>query len=175
VAAKADMPIANAPAAGNVNPAVTPAPAAASPAEAERQVRSLPPGERQGGYYALAKTALRKEGDPSRALLLVNKALDLAYHPTIALLKVEILQDEEMFNLAGGELERVRPWLPRMTRDNQAQYFWLMAQQQILRGEAMGPKARTRTKFALRRYLALAPKGAEENLKRARQELRALP
>lgn len=174
-AAKAEMPMANAPAAGNVNTTVTPAPAAVSPAEAERQVRSLPPGERQGGYYALAKTALREESDPSRALLLVNKALDLAYHPTIALLKVEILQDEEMFNLAGGELERVRPWLPRMTRDNQAQYFWLMAQQQILRGEAMGPKARLRAKFALRRYLSLAPKGAEENLKRARQELRALP
>jgi hypothetical protein len=137
-------------------------------------VRALPAEERQTGYYSLAKAALRENGDPGRALLLVNKALDLSYHPTIALLKVEILQDGEMFNLAQGELDHVRPWLSRMSRDNQAQYFWLLAQQQILRG-APTPKARAKAKAALRRYLALNPKGAEENLKRARQELRALP
>jgi tRNA A-37 threonylcarbamoyl transferase component Bud32 len=173
-AALAQAAVAAVPAAGSVNAAVTPAPARPSPAEAERQVRALPPEERQTGYYALAKSALRENGDPGRALLLVNKALDLAYHPTIALLKVEILQNQEMFNLAQGELDHVRPWLSRMTRDNQAQYYWLLAQQQILRGAA-GPKARAKAKAALRRYLALNPKGAEENLKRARQELRALP
>jgi len=161
--------------AGQVNTPVTPVPPAPSPAEAERQVRALPPDARQGGYYSLAKASLREGGDPGRALLLVNKALDFSYHPTIALLKVEILQDQDMFNLAGGELERVRPWLTRMTRDNQAQYFWLLAQQNLRRGAAAGPKARARAKAALRRYLALNPKGQEENLKSARQELRALP
>jgi len=171
----AGTPNATAPAAGQVNTTVTPAPAAPSPAEAEGQVRAMPPEARQGGYYALAKASLREGGDPSRALLLVNKALDYSYHPTIALLKVEILQDEDMYNLAGGELERVRPWLARMTRDNQAQYFWLLAQQNLRRGGTTGPKARARAKSALRRYLALNPKGQEENLKSARQELRALP
>jgi hypothetical protein len=39
----------------------------------------------------------------------------------------------------------------------------------------MGPKARAQAKSALRRYLALNPKGAEDNLRRARQELRSLP
>jgi tRNA A-37 threonylcarbamoyl transferase component Bud32 len=175
VATPAGSPNASAPAAGQVNTAVTPVPAAASSAEAENQVRALPPEARQGGYYTLAKASLREGGDPGRALLLVNKALDFSYHPTIALLKVEILQDQDMYNLAGGELERVRPWLARMTRDNQAQYYWLLAQQNLRRGSAMGPKARARAKFALRRYLALGPKGAEENLKSARQELRALP
>jgi hypothetical protein len=168
----AGSPNAAAPATAQGNTAVTQAP---SPAEAEGQVRALPPEARQGGYYALAKASLREGADPGRALLLVNKALDFSYHPTIALLKVEILQDQDMYNLAGGELERVRPWLTRMTRDNQAQYYWLLAQQNLRRGGAVGPKARVRAKFALRRYLALGPKGPEENLKFARQELRALP
>ncbi|MBW8886986.1 MAG: protein kinase [Fibrobacteres bacterium] len=171
----AGSPNATATATGQVNTAVTPAPAAQSPAEAENQVRALPPEARQGGYYSLAKASLREGADPGRALLLVNKALDFSYHPTIALLKVEILQDQDMYNLAGGELDRVRPWLARMTRDNQAQYYWLLAQQNLRRGGVVGPKARARAKFALRRYLSLSPKGAEENLKSARQELRALP
>jgi tRNA A-37 threonylcarbamoyl transferase component Bud32 len=174
VARKQASPVSTAPA-GQVNTTVTPPLPVPSPAEAENQVRAMPPEARQGGYYALAKSALQAGGDPGRALLLVNKALDYSYHPTIALLKVEILQDQDMFNLAGGELERVRPWLPRLTRENQAQYYWLSAQQQLRRGGTAGPKARARAKYALRRYLALNPKGSEENLKSARQELRALP
>jgi hypothetical protein len=138
-------------------------------------VRALPPGERQGGYYALAKACLREMRDPGNAMLMVNKALDYAYHPTIALLKVEVLQDQEMFNLADSELQRIRPWLPRMSRENQAQYFWLAAQQFYRRGEPVGPKARATAKAVLKRYLTLNPKGSEENLKRARQRLRSLP
>jgi tRNA A-37 threonylcarbamoyl transferase component Bud32 len=166
------------PAAASGNAQVTEAPAAPSRpslAESERQVRALPPGERQGGYYSLAKSCLRELRDPGNALLMVNKALDFAYHPTIALLKVEILQDQEMFNLADSELQRIRPWLPRMSRENQAQYFWLAGQQIYLRGEPAGPKARATARAILKRYLALDPKGSEENLKRARQRLRSLP
>jgi tRNA A-37 threonylcarbamoyl transferase component Bud32 len=177
VPAPAPAPAGARPAPAPGNTPVTQAPAAPSRpslAEAERQVRALPPGERQGGYYALAKTCLREMRDPGNALLMVNKALDYAYHPTIALLKVEILQDQEMFNLADSELQRVRPWLPRMSRENQAQYFWLAGQQIYLRGEPAGPKARATAKAILRRYLALDPKGSEENLKRARQRLRSL-
>lgn len=164
-------------AAAQGNPSATPSPGAASIpslAEAEGRVRALPQAERQGGYYSLAKSCLRERRDPGNALLMVNKALDYAYHPTIALLKVEILQDQEMFNLADSELLRVRPWLPRMSRDNQAQYFWLAAQQIFLRGEPTGPKARATAKAVLKRYLTLNPKGSEENLKRARQRLRSL-
>jgi tRNA A-37 threonylcarbamoyl transferase component Bud32 len=156
-------------------PAPAAAPGRASLSEEERKIRALPRKDQQRGYYALAKSSLRENRDPVNALLLVNKALDYSFHPTIALLKVEILQDQEMFNLADSELDHVRPWLGKMTRENQAQYHWLLAQQQFLRGEPMAPKARAKAKAALRAYLALRPKGADENLKRAQQQLRDLP
>ncbi|MEO6098035.1 MAG: protein kinase [Fibrobacteria bacterium] len=144
------------------------------PSEAERKLKALPVNEQQGGYYALAKASLRDTRDPGRALLLVNKALDYSFHPTIALLKIEILQDQEMFNLADTELSRVSPWLKRMARENQAQYHWLAAQQQFLRGAVATARGRDRAKAALKQYLALNPKGAEENLKKAQQLLRSL-
>ena len=156
-------------------PAAAPAaPARESLAEGERKVRAMPRKDQQRGYYSLARASLRDNHDAGTALLLVNKALDYSFHPTIALLKVEVLQDQEMFNLAEAELDRVKPWLGKMTRENQAQYHWLLAQQQFLRGEPAGAKARAKAKAALRQYLALKPKGPEENLKLAQQRLRSL-
>ena len=168
-----------------VNAAVTPTPttpaseiepAAKRPslAEAERKVRAMPRKDQQRGYYALARTSLRDSHDAGTALLLVNKALDYSFHPTIALLKVEVLQDQEMFNLADAELIRVGPWLPKMTRENQAQFHWLSAQQQLLRGDETGAKGRAKAKASLRLYVSLRPKGAEDNLKKAQQLLRTL-
>ncbi|MDQ3002324.1 MAG: serine/threonine protein kinase [Fibrobacterota bacterium] len=142
--------------------------------DAERKVKAMPANEQQRGYYALAKASLRGERDPGQALLLVNKALDYSFHPTIALLKVEILQDQEMFNLAGTELTRIAPWLKKMTRDNQAQYHWLSAQQQILRGAHLKGPGRVKAKSSLKQYLSLWPKGSEDNLKQAQQILRSL-
>ncbi|MDB5104723.1 MAG: serine/threonine protein kinase [Fibrobacteres bacterium] len=147
---------------------------AAGIADAERKVKALPQGEQQSGYYAMAKASLREKRDPGRALLLVNKALDYSFHPTIALLKVEILQDQEMFNLADTELARIAPWLRKMTRDNQAQFHWLSAQQQFRRGAEANPRGRAKAKASLKQYLALKPKGSEENLKKAQQLLRSL-
>ncbi|GEM_PF-2244492 len=143
-------------------------------ANAERRIKALPLKEQQGGYYALAKASLRDKRDPGRALLLVNKALDYSFHPTIALLKVEILQDQEMFNLADTELARISPWLKQMTRENQAQYHWLSAQQQFRRGSIDTAPGRAKARAALKQYLALKPRGAEENLKKAQQLLHSL-
>ncbi|HKP96216.1 MAG TPA: protein kinase [Fibrobacteria bacterium] len=145
-----------------------------APPEDERKVKALPPQEQQRAYYSLARTSLRDRNDPGNALLLVNKALDYSFHPTIALLKAEILQDQEMFNLAGTELARIAPWLKKMTPENQAQYHWLSAQQVFRRGAQATRAGRARAKSELRQYLALKPKGAEENLKKAQQLLRAL-
>jgi tRNA A-37 threonylcarbamoyl transferase component Bud32 len=147
---------------------------ASNTSQAERQVKALPAKDQQRGYFALAKTSLRDKHDPGNALLLVNKALDYSFHPTIALLKAEILQDQEMFNLSGSELARIKPWLRQMTRENQAQYHWLAAQQQILRGGQATAAGRGRLKSELRQYLALKPKGADDNLKQAQQLLRSL-
>jgi len=99
---------------------------------------------------------------------LVNKALDYSFHPTIALLKAEILQDQEMFNLSGTELDRIAPWLRKMTRENQAQYHWLAAQQQFRNGAGPTGAARARAKAELKQYLALKPKGADEKQSRRR-------
>jgi tRNA A-37 threonylcarbamoyl transferase component Bud32 len=142
--------------------------------EAEKKIRELPAAEQQRGYFNLAKTYLTEKRDAGSALLLVNKALDFSFHPTIALLKTEILLDQEMLNLAESELVRVEPWLAKMTRENQAQYQWLCAQMELRReADAPGPAAsgiaRAKAKAALKRYLALQPKGATENLKKARQ------
>ncbi len=147
---------------------------ASSTSEAERKVKALPARDQQRGYYSLAKASLREKKDPGNALLLVNKALDYSFHPTIALLKVEILQDQEMFNLSETELARIQPWLKKMTRENQAQYHWLAAQQQIRRGGQASAAGRMHIKIALKQYLALKPKGADENLKQAQQLLRSL-
>lgn len=173
----ATAPVAQAPAApaSAVEPAAAAAPQAReSLTEAERKVRELPRKDRQRAYFGLARTSLREYKDPGHALLLVNKALDYSFHPTIALLKVEVLQDQEMFNLADAELDRVRPWLGKMTRENQAQYHWLSAQQVYLRGGPEGAKARARVKASLRNYIALKPKGPGENLKLAQERLRSL-
>jgi tRNA A-37 threonylcarbamoyl transferase component Bud32 len=143
-------------------------------ADEERKIKALPANEQQGGYYALAKASLRDRRDPERALLLVNKALDYSFHPTIALLKVDILQDQEMFNLAETELARIAPWINRMNRDNQAQYHWLAAQQQFLRGNVSNPRGRAKAKASLKQYLALKPKGGEDHVKKAQQLLRTL-
>lgn len=143
-------------------------------ADEERKIKALPAGEQQGGYYQLAKASLRDKRDPERAMLLVNKALDYSFHPTIALLKVDILQDQEMFNLAETELARIEPWIKRMNRDNQAQYHWLAAQQQFLRGNVSNPRGRAKAKASLKQYLALKPKGAEDRVKKAQQLLRTL-
>jgi tRNA A-37 threonylcarbamoyl transferase component Bud32 len=147
---------------------------ASSTSQAERQVKALPAKDQQRGYFSLAKSSLREKQDPGNALLLVNKALDYSFHPTIALLKVEILQDQEMFNLSGTELARIKPWLRQMTKENQAQYHWLAAQQQIRRGGQATAAGRGRIKAALKQYLALKPKGADDNLKQAQQLLRSL-
>jgi tRNA A-37 threonylcarbamoyl transferase component Bud32 len=143
-------------------------------ADEERKIKALPANEQQGGYYDLAKASLRDRRDPERALLLVNKALDYSFHPTIALLKVDILQDQEMFNLAETELARIAPWLKRMNRDNQAQYHWLSAQQQFLRGNVSNPRGRAKAKASLKQYLALKPKGGDDRVKKAHQLLRTL-
>jgi hypothetical protein len=145
-----------------------------SPAEAERRLKALPPKEQQRGYYSLAKSSFREKNDAGYALLLVNKALDYSFHPTIALLKAEILQDQEMFNLADTELDRIRPWLSRMNRANQAQYHWLAAQQQLSRGPHPTRAGRARARLELKRYLALKPDGAEDRLKQARKLLLSL-
>jgi tRNA A-37 threonylcarbamoyl transferase component Bud32 len=146
----------------------------AAASEAERKIKALPPKEQQRAYYSLARTSLRERNDAGTAMLLVNKALDYSFHPTIALLKAEILQNQEMYNLAGTELEHIAPWLPKMTRENQAQYHWLAAQQQFLRGAQASPAGKAKAAAELKKYLALNPKGAEANLAKARDLLRSL-
>jgi len=142
--------------------------------EAEKKIREQSPKERQLAYFDLAKACLKERHDAGNALLLVNKALDFSFHPTIALLKAEILVDQDMGNLAEAELARIEPWLPKMTRPNQAQFQWLTAQLQLGRGADAPGAARTKAKAALNRYIALQPKGATENLKKARQLLLTL-
>jgi tRNA A-37 threonylcarbamoyl transferase component Bud32 len=146
----------------------------AATSEAERKIKALPAKEQQRAYYSLARASLRERNDAGTAMLLVNKALDYSFHPTIALLKVEILQDQEMYNLADTELERILPWLAKMTPENQAQYHWLAAQQQFLRGSQASAAGKAKAAAELKQYLALNPKGAEANLAKARDLLRSL-
>jgi serine/threonine protein kinase len=142
--------------------------------EAEAKIQNLPSSQRQEAYYALAKACLDKKQDASKALLLVTKALDISFHPTIALLKVEVLLDQSMLNLAESELLRIKPWLPRITRDNQAQYHWLIAKIQLRRGGDKPGIAQTKVKVALKKYLSLKPNGETENLKQAKELLLSL-
>jgi hypothetical protein len=139
-------------------------------------VSQLKPQDRQAAYYRLARTWLKDRKDPGNAMMLVNRALDISFHPTIAELKVEILLDQKLLNLADGELGRIRPWLARMSRENQAQYHWLVAQVQLARlaaGEA-GPAARARARRELRRYLALNPSGPKDKIAQAQAALASL-
>ncbi len=161
-------------------PAVTPKTAAAGPSgsdeslhDAEAKLRASPPAEQQRGYFALAKAAVAEKHDAGSAMLLVNKALDISYHPTIALLKVEILLDQDMLNLAQSELSRIDPWLTKMTSENQAQFHWLSAQLHLKRSPAAGPE-RSKAREALTKYLALQPKGPAENVRKAKQLLHDL-
>ena len=143
-------------------------------AEAEQALRDLPAKEQQEGYFSLARSYLKEKRDPGKALLLVNKALDLSYHPTIAVLKVEVLLDQDMLNLAQSELDRVRPWLPKMTRENQAAYYWMLGQVHMRRLQGGARDSRARAREAFRAYVALRPEAAEENLRKAEHLLRSL-
>jgi len=149
-------------------------PASPPLSEGERAVRALPRDEQQRGYYGLAKARLREDRDAGAALLLVNKALDFSFHPTIALLRVEILLDQDMPNLAEADLARIAPWLGKMAKENQAQYHWLLAELQMRRHATGTPRAGAKAKAALSQYIALQSKGAEENVKKAKQLLRSL-
>ncbi len=142
--------------------------------EAELKIRTLPKTEQQRAYFSLAKACLNQKHDAEKALLLVTKALDISFHPTIALLKVEILLDQEMLNLAESELDRIQPWLGKMTNDNQAQFHWLEAKLQLRRGTNEPGEARNKARAALVRFLVLKPKGEAENLKKAEQLLLTL-
>jgi tRNA A-37 threonylcarbamoyl transferase component Bud32 len=168
---RADAP--SAPAAMSAGPAAS-APAGDALAEAEATVQKLKPADRQRAYYRLAKIWLADRKDPGNALLLVNKALDLSFHPTIAALKVEILLNQNMLNLAEGELARIQPWLKRMTKENQAQYHWLAAQLQLDRLQSGNAAARDKARAELEKYLALHPRGPQEKLAKAEEELQSL-
>ena len=144
------------------------------PAAAESMVKGMKPEEQQRGYYSLARTAFKDRRDPGNALLLVNKALNLSFHPTIALLRAEILLDQGTLNLAESELVRIEPWLARMSRENQAQFHWLSAQVQLLRMQGGAKDAREKARAALKQYLAAEPDSRQENLAAARKQLQSL-
>ena len=134
----------------------------------------MPAADQQKGYFALAGSTFREGKDPGNALLLANKALDISFHPTIALLRVEILLDQDMLNLAEVELGRIDDWLARMTRENQAQYHWLTAQIQLARLQAGAEPARAKARDALERYLALDLPEQAEHAAAAREQLQSL-
>lgn len=141
---------------------------------AEDVVRGMKPEEQQRGYYALAKTSFKERKDPGNGLLLVNKALNLSFHPTIATLRVEILLDQGMLNLAESELIRIEPWLAKMGPENQAQYHWLLAQVQLKRMEAGSKPAREKARAALQQYLSMQPQIPQENRLTAERQLQSL-
>ena len=163
---------------------VAPAAPAGSPLEellrekglpaAEEKVRAMPPADQQKGYFTLARSTFKERRDPGNALLLVNKALDISFHPTIALLRVEILLDQAMLNLAEVEVGRIDAWLDRMNPENQAQYHWLTAQLQLARLQAGAAPARAKARAALERYLALDIPGQAEHAEAAREQLNSL-
>lgn len=141
---------------------------------AEEAILTLKPEAQQRAWYALARACFRDRKDPGNALLLVNKALNHSFHPTIAALRVEILLDQGTVNLAESELGRIEPWLPKMSRENQAQYHWLEAQVQLRRMDAGSRPARARAREALRQYLAMETHGPKENVREAERLLRIL-
>ncbi len=91
---------------------------------AENHAGGLDSLRRQEAYYLLGR-ALFAQGENGRALLSASKALDIGFHPTVAALKVEILLQEGAYNLAAQELEQVKPWIDRMSPENQARYHEL--------------------------------------------------
>ena len=143
--------------------------------EAEAAVRKLPADQQQQGYYDLARATLQENRDPAQALLLVNKALDRSFHPTIAALKVEILMDQDLLNLADSELAKVRPWLPKLSPENRARFHWLEGQLEARKyAVSKAPVLREKAKAALREYLNQAPQKAGENQRQALQLLQSL-
>lgn len=144
------------------------------PAAAEEAVKGMRPDEQQRGYYTLARSTFTERKDPGNALLLVNKAMNLSFHPTIALLRAEILIDQGTINLAATELGRIEPWLARMSRENQAQFHWLAAQVQLLRMQGGSKDARQKARASLKQYLATEPDAGHANLSAARKQLQSL-
>ncbi len=140
----------------------------------EQKIRELPKDEQQRAYFNLAQTRFNENHDAGKALLLVTKALDISFHPTIALLKAEVLLDQSMYNLAEVELARIESWLPKMTTENQAQYYWLFADLQIRRGIGGSDTILEATKAALIKYLSLIPKNNVDGQKKAKQLLLSL-
>jgi serine/threonine protein kinase len=142
--------------------------------EAGDRIAKLPKEEQQAAYFNLAKDCLNKKNDASRALLLVTKALDISFHPTIALLKSEVLVNQAMYNLAESEMARIAPMLPKMNRENQAQYHWLLAKIHLRKGPDSTGKANSLARTSLLKYLELKPPGETENLKKAKQLILSL-
>ncbi len=140
----------------------------------EIDISKMPKENQQKAYFTLAKKVFKENGDAGRALLLVTKALDFSFHPTIALLKVEILINQNMANMASNELSRIKPWLSNLSPINQAQYHWLNAQMELQKDKT-SPSAKKRIRSSLKSYLALAPQSDADNMQTAKKILANLP
>ncbi len=134
--------------------------------DAKNLINTLPIPLQQEAYFRVGKAYWESSKDAGNALLLINKALNIAFHPTIAALRVEIYLNQDMLNMAQGDLVQIEPWLNKMNPENQARYYLLLGQLYMQEDRKLNaqttPSHKIQARAAFQKYLEL-PSGQQDN------------